>query len=291
MASYLTYFSSNNSPSQSHQQRPATPSSTSWSSAFSSRVALLRRALTKDSEEDDTENEDCSHVSNVLRAYYTEKGRAFPDWLPPDPRKPTPVVAQQQSQYGQYGNSYGGYGGTQYGSQQAHDKGGAVGRGGLSDLWDPAPARPTSTGPQSLRAPRPSAQVLRSHDTNSSVGSTSSTRTLPSQQTSSARPLPSQMAGSIQNANTGALGSRDRLRARMQGGERSNSGFGTAGIQQSGSYNSQLSSEGTSPYVSASEPWSSGAADYGYGGGYTSAPSSGQYGSSSNPRQRAPGFR
>src|SRR5271163_1722794 len=172
MALYLSYFSSNTSPSQSYQQqRPTTPSSTSWSNAFSSRVALLRRALTKDSEEDDTENEDCSHVSNVLRAYYTEKGRASPDWLPPDPRKPSPVVAQQQNQYGQYGNSYGGYGGAQYGSQQAHDKGGAVGRRGLSDLWDPAPARPTSTSPQRLRAPRASAQVLRSQDTNSSVGS------------------------------------------------------------------------------------------------------------------------
>src|SRR5271155_4153378 len=178
MALYLSYFSSNTSPSQSYQQqRPTTPSSTSWSNAFSSRVALLRRALTKDSEEDDTENEDCSHVSNVLRAYYTEKGRAFPDWLPHDPRKPPPVVVQQQSQHGQYGNSYGGYGGAQYGSQQAHDKGGAVGRGGLSDLWDPAPARPVSSSPPSLRAARPTPQVLRSHDTNTSAGSVSSTRT------------------------------------------------------------------------------------------------------------------
>src|SRR5271154_1546517 len=91
------------------------------------------------------------------------------------------------------------------------------------------------------------------HDTNTSAGSVSSTRTLPSQQTSTARPLPSQMAGSIQgtqNANTGALGSRDRLRARMQGGERSSSGLSTASIQHSGSYNSQYSGEGASPYVS-----------------------------------------
>src|ERR1700712_3147458 len=150
MASYLSYFTStsaNQPPSQS-----TTPGATStWSSTFSSRIATLRKALTKDSEEDDPDNEDCSHISNVLRAYYTEKGRSFPEWLPPDPKKPIALPPQPQGSYGQYGNQYP----SQYGNQQTHSRGLSGGRGGgLSDLWDSAPA-PAAPQAQSLRAARP----------------------------------------------------------------------------------------------------------------------------------------
>src|SRR5437016_11140953 len=111
MQSYISaYFSG----SQSSQQ----PSASTWSNTLSSRLQGLRKALTTNSEQDDGDNEDASHVSNVLRAYYTEKGRPFPPWLPPDPKKPVVALPGQQSsqygQYGQYGNTYAGYGAGQF---------------------------------------------------------------------------------------------------------------------------------------------------------------------------------
>jgi hypothetical protein len=264
MASYLSYFTSGNAsnqPSQYGNQNaaPGAAAPSTWSSTFSSRIATLRKALTKDSEDDDPDYEDSSHVSNVLRAYYTEKGRTFPEWLPPDPKKPAPAPVAQQSMY----NQYGGYGGSQYGIQQDYSRNSSASQGGLSDLWDSGPAAAPAPASQSLRAPRPTPQSLRSHD-----GSMSQQQGLaPSyaQQSSAARPLPSQRAGSFQNtpsANPGAMGSRDRLRARLQGGSSGRSSPAPQGQgSYSGSTNSYDSSGGGSPYVSASEPWSSGSSN------------------------------
>ena len=258
MASYLSYFTSgtSNTPSQSYSGQNA---GSTWSSTFSSRIATLRKALTKDAEEDDPDNEDCSHVSNVLRAYYTEKGRTFPEWLPPDPKRPAPVPQQPQyGQYGQYGNAYG----SQYGVQPGHGRGGSGGRGGLSDLWDSSLTAPVAApAPQSLRAPRPTPQSLRSHDSTLSQPSSGGLTPMYSQPGSGARPLPSQRAGSfqtMQGVNSPAMGSKDRLRARLQGGGSGRSSPAPASGQVS--YSSPASNHDNSggagsPYVSASEPW------------------------------------
>lgn len=282
MASYLSYFTS------SQPQQPAqggAPTST-WSSAFAQRISNLRNALTKGSEEDDPDNEDCSHVSNVLRAYYIEKGRPFPDWLPPDPKKPPPVM-QQPAQAGQYSN-FGGYAQASYGHQPTHNRGSSGSRGGLSDLWDSSPASPPQSTTQSLRAPRPTPQSLRSHDSQNSTGSQPLS---PQSLTASARPLPSQRAGSYQNvqtANVPTLGSKDRLRARLQGtgNGRSSPASSSGG---SGSFSGQGSGGGGGnrgpPFISATEPWSSGADEYGFGS-YTNVSSTGSYGSSQQARPR-----
>ena len=277
MASYLSYFTSggsNTAPTQSYGGQNA---GSTWSNTFSSRIATLRKALTKDAEEDDPDNEDCSHVSNVLRAYYIEKGRTFPEWLPPDPKKPAPAPQQPQyGQYGQYGNAYG----AQYGSQPVHGRGGSggAGRGGLSDLWDSSPAAPAAVAPpQSLRAPRPTPQSLRSQDSGSAQSGSAGMPSAYSQSVGGARPLPSQRAGSFQtsqSSNPPTMGSRDRLRARLQGGSSGRSSPAPQGGQvaytsSSGNYDP---SAGTgSPYVAASEPWSNTANSYQYDANSTSS--------------------
>lgn len=282
MASYISsYFGSGVSQTstpqfgqyqpqyQQYQQTPPaqTQSGSTWTSTFSSRIGALRKALTKDNEEDDPDNEDCSHVSNVLRAYYTEKGRPFPEWLPPDPKKPA-VVPAQQSQFGQYGNTYGSNGGM------PHSRGNSVGRGGLSDLWDSGPAQP-SPQVQSLRAHRPTAQALKSFDSLSRQSVSDSHQSL-------ARPLPSQRAGSYQNLQPTATppsagNPRDRLRARLQG---SSSGRSSPANTSQGSYTSQggfdrqYSGGGRAgPSLSASQPWANDANSHASSGGYDAPPS------------------
>lgn len=281
MASYLSYFTSNNNassaPPSSHGGTPQ-PSGSTWTSTFSSRIATLRKALTKDSEDDDPDNEDCSHISNVLRAYYTEKQRTLPEWLPPDPKRP--VAPPSQASYGQYGAGYG--------AQNTHSRGPSGGRGGgLSDLWDPAPAV-AAPAPQSLRAARPTPQSLRSNDSLRAQSHSSGGGQMnpPGATLGAARPLPSQRAGSYQTANPGAspggLGPRDRLRARLQGGGSGrsspsagiNSGgsSGSGGSQPSyggpgGSHGNQHRGGASQPFMSASEPWST-SDPYSYNGNY-----------------------
>ncbi|KAJ9660633.1 hypothetical protein H2198_002375 [Neophaeococcomyces mojaviensis] len=292
MASYLSsYFGSGagNTQAPQYQQQYQTPqptqSSSTWAGTFSSRLAGLRTALTRDNEEDDPDNEDCSHVSNVLRAYYIEKGRPFPEWLPPDPRKPAVTPAAQPPPLGQYGNVYP----NQYGNNAGmpHSRGNSVGRGGLSDLWDSGPAQ-TAPQAQSLRAPRPTPQSLRSSDSGGRQDSSEPTA-------SHARPLPSQRVGSYQNVQPAqtpppVVGSRDRLRARLQG---SNSGRSSPANTSQGSYTSQggydrqYSSGGGSPHLSASQPWANDSNQYGASGGYD-APTSG-YGNQSH-QQRSGGY-
>ncbi|PON24133.1 hypothetical protein TGAM01_v207144 [Trichoderma gamsii] len=113
----------------------------------SSQISNLRSTLL--SSEADGDTEDDTHVCRVLRNYYTEKGRSFPNWLPPDPRAPPPQMTQAVYAQPQVGSRYGGLGG----SQQAGGSGG----GGLSSLWDNGPAQQQQQPqvPQSLRAGRP----------------------------------------------------------------------------------------------------------------------------------------
>ncbi|KAI5287953.1 hypothetical protein KEM54_005594 [Ascosphaera aggregata] len=65
-------------------------------SSFGSRLTSFRRAIAGE-EVDDPDDENCSYISNVLRQYYTDKNRPYPNWLPPDPKGkiPTPTVAPQ----------------------------------------------------------------------------------------------------------------------------------------------------------------------------------------------------
>lgn len=281
MASYLSYFTSASNPPPASQGGTPQPATTTWSSSFSSRLAGLRKALTKDSEDDDPDNEDCSHVSNVLRAYYTEKGQVFPEWLPPDPKKPVAPPPPQAS-YGQYGNAYG----AGYPNATEHARGGSGGRGGgLSDLWDSAPTQNAPPpAPQSLRAARPTPQSLRSSElSRSGSAGGAPSNVYNTSAPSNARPLPSQRAGSYQTSNPatagqgGALGSRDRLRARLQGGGESGRSSSSAGLSSGGqpahgppggSGGGLDRSRPSQPYISASEPWSTGGDPYGQGGSY-----------------------
>lgn len=305
MSSYFSsYFnSSNQATNQAYPQNPGGTST--WSKTLSSRLQTLRKALTTDSEQDDPDDEDCSHVSNVLRGYYTETGRPFPPWLPPDPKKPSIALPPPQNQYSQVGNAYGGFGGNQYGNGQQPGGRNQGGRGGgLSDLWDSGPAQAAAAPvPQSLRAPRPERpipqSILQSHGSAGSSGSFSQANSQSSQSSqNTTRPLPSQRAGSYQSAQSSmgsgaGAGSRDRLRARLQaGGSGRNSPVSNVGTSAhnasrnnthtNSSYSSQGSSGG-SPYVSASQPWVGGDDYY---GGY--AEDAGQQSSTSRPS--APGL-
>lgn len=156
-----------------------------------SRYNSLRKILL--SNEDDGDTEDDSHISRVLRAYYTEKGRPFPPWLPPDPndrRAKTPQPLQQSNSY--FGNALGR---NQYSNVQNATSN--RGSGSLNDLWDAPAATSVSAQPQSLRAGRRVPGGARQDPT--------ATLSVPQ-----ARPLPSQRAGSYQNAqppqNLGSLG-------------------------------------------------------------------------------------
>lgn len=231
-----------------------------------SKYNSLRRTLL--SNEDDGDTEDDSHISRVLRAYYVEKGRPFPPWLPPDPndkRSATPQPLLQQG--GGYYSHAGGRNAVAPAPTQAHS------RSGLSDLWD-GPAQPSAPmQPQSLRAGRrPMAHAQ----------TTGAPSTLAPPQ---ARPLPSQRAGSYQSgqaqhagrpplepsphtsSGSGGGGSaQERLKARLWGGSRS----GSPAFESSGSPTpSQAGSPNPydRPHMSANAPWSgSGGSPYDTGG-------------------------
>ncbi|KAK0273332.1 hypothetical protein LTR35_012404 [Friedmanniomyces endolithicus] len=158
-----------------------------------SRYNTLRRTLL--SNEDDGDTEDDSHISRVLRAYYTEKARPYPPWLPPDPNDRRAITPQPYAAAGVSGGQQQGGGGyfpsarnqPQYSAAQ--NAGGQ--RGSLSDLWDPPATSASPTPPmqpQSLRAGVRRGVQPSSHP--------SSTLAPPPVQ---ARPLPSQRAGSQQN--------------------------------------------------------------------------------------------
>ncbi|KAL4779976.1 hypothetical protein BJX76DRAFT_361249 [Aspergillus varians] len=187
-------------------------SSITSSSAISNigtRLNSFRRAITSD-EADDPDNEDCSHISNVLRTYYIEKGRHFPAWLPPDPKErtnaPTRVIA----------------------TSNAAASSGSVssGRGGgLGDLWGDAGG--AAAAPPSQTA---SLRRGRGHPGTSQTSlptQTSPTHSpSPSLQPPGGRPLPSQRNNSYQSITSSssspglerAPSAQERLRARLQGG-------------------------------------------------------------------------
>lgn len=194
-----------------------------------SRYNSLRKILLNNEDDGDTEED--SHISRVLRAYYTEKSRPFPPWLPPDPndrRAITPLPSQHSS-------SYLGTARTPYSNVQQASAGN---RGSLSDLWDSPAATSGPAQPQSLRAGRRVPAGARPESTASSIAP-------------QARPLPSQRAGSYQSAQPQAPGrggmsvdsgpaggaaasAQDRLKARLWG--------------RGGSSGSSVSSASGNPY-------------------------------------------
>lgn len=205
-------------------------SSSSISNALGSRLNSLRRAITLGDEADDPDNEDCSHISNALRAYYTEKGRAFPQWLPPDPKAPVAapsrVIATTQLP--------GGGANGQAPAAAAYGRG-----GGLGDLWgDGGAAQPPPQQTASLRRARGAATAPPLTSMHSAPPGPVSSPTPPLSHAHShspgpsgglhpagARPLPSQRAGSQQSARptpdragSAAGSAQERLRARLQGG-------------------------------------------------------------------------
>jgi hypothetical protein len=207
-----------------------------------SRYNSIRRTLLSNEEDGDTEDD--SHISRVLRAYYTEKGRPFPPWLPPDPNDKRALTPQ--TVYGQQNSYYGASGRNQFSNAQNT----AGSRGSLSDLWDgpaqtSAPAQPTSLR-AGRRAPQPTSNP-------------SATLAPPVQ----ARPLPSQRAGSYQSVqsqrptldqsppgSSGAGTAQERLKARLWGGSRSGSPASSVSSGPS-PYEQPAAGYGSNPYDAA----------------------------------------
>ncbi|KAI9149451.1 hypothetical protein HJFPF1_11504 [Paramyrothecium foliicola] len=270
----------------------------SWYSSLvtktSSQISSLRSNLL--SSEADGDTEDDTHVCRVLRNYYTEKGRPFPPWLPPDPKAPKDAPIQPVYAQPQVGSRYGGLGG------QNNAQGGG---GGLSSLWDSNPSANQAPAPQSLRAGR---GVGSAPPAMSQMGR-------PGNEPPSSRPLPSQQRPNLQQTPSGGGGgtagssAQDRLRQRLWGGARttspqSNQGQGPFtppapnGGGGGGNYEDRFAPGGSydggrrgggndAPYVSANAPWSGGGDDFG-GGGYGGGGGGGGGGSSGRPAPPAP---
>lgn len=225
---------------------------TSYLNSLSGHVANIRRLIpTSMSPESDLSVNDPedSHVSRVLRAYYTEKGRPFPPWLGPDPRAPSQAVPVYANAMGQRNQGV------------APSMGSARGGRGLGDLFGDSQG---SEAPQqesmSLRQPRRPA-----------VGRAPASSGVYNDTSHAARPLPSQRVGSYQNRpNASAIppsnatlapetdlrrapSAQDRLKARFGGGGRSGSA---------------ASNRSTGSAVSANAPWQTGGDEYSGHGGY-----------------------
>ena len=173
--------------------------------------------------EDDGDTEDDSHISRTLRAYYTEKGRPFPPWLPPDPKDNRSITPQPYAQPSSgYFNSYGGK--SQYAPVQNQNQAGQ--RRSLSDLWDPQPQQSAApVQPQSLRNARRPVPGLQP---TSNPSSTLAPRPLPSQREGSYQSVVSQQSGRSSFEPTPPSSSagtaQDRLKAKLWGGGRSSPG-------------------------------------------------------------------
>jgi hypothetical protein len=275
-----------------------------------SRYNNLRRQLLDGETDGDTEDD--SHISRVLRAYYTEKGRPFPQWLPPDPKAPQPAPSQFASSSGRQ-------------QGQAPPAGGRGGGGGLSDLWDNPQQQQQPQEPLSLRrGPGPRSGGARPLHGRPGMGNS-----LTPEPQGQGRPLPSQRAGSYQSslgqggrpdtnaspppsAGSGST-AQERLKARLWGRSNSpaQSAASDAGSQSSrtGSYERNAPQGGRVPYpdtrnnsygstgsgggrqqgMSSNSPWVGN--DDPYGPGYDSGPPQrgppgGRVGLPSGPRMR-----
>ncbi|KKA26598.1 hypothetical protein TD95_003418 [Thielaviopsis punctulata] len=176
----------------------------SWYNNLISKTSSGIRGFLQSESDGDTEDD--THVCRVLRSYYTEKGRPFPGWLPPDPRSPQPVAPTYTNPA--VGSRYGGLSSTTQGS--------AAAAGGFSSLWDTPSSNGTSQ-PQSLRqgGGRPA------------FGAQSSARNSPfspgqQAQPQDARPAPQKgySRDGAASAASGGSSAQDRLKQRLWGGSR-----------------------------------------------------------------------
>ncbi|OLN84986.1 hypothetical protein CCHL11_04005 [Colletotrichum chlorophyti] len=260
-----------------------------------SQISNLQSRLLQ--SENDGDTEDDTHVCRVLRNYYTEKGRSFPGWLPPDPKAPAPVtpVLAQPAQVGSR------YGGLQQQQQPAPTT-------GLSSLWDNNASAQPRQDAMSLRQGRGAPPPMRGGEQQpvrlspfARAGDSGRDEVQP-------RPLPSQRAGSYQSsaaygrdsASTppatsggGSAGgsAQDRLKQRLWGGSRTTSPASGAGSQGpfqppsrggSGDYEDRFApggmydggnrgggggGGGDRPFMAANSPWASNETEFGGGSG------------------------
>lgn len=219
----------------------------SWYSNIASRVnnsvSSLQRTVFNSEADGDTQDD--TYVCRVLRQHYTEKAAGFPQWLPPDPKAPQPVVPQQPAiANSRYGAAAAG------GANAGVPPSGAA--SGLASLWDKN--RGAGGGAASPAAARnPFAQ--RNAVTPDPAGV-------------QARPLPSQRAGSYQAAGVGqgapAGSVQDRLRSKLGSGARTVSpGSGSSPFSPP----PQSSGGGSGDY----DPYRTGSYGGGGGGGYGDA--------------------
>lgn len=204
----------------------------------------IRRTLLSNEEDGDTEDD--SHITRVLRAYYMEKGRPFPPWLPPDPNEKQAITPQPFTQpiVGYFNQATG----RNQPATMPPQQNPSSGRSSLSDLWDGPNAAPMQ--PQSLRNTRKPAPAP-------APMSYSPNNLAPPPQ---ARPLPSQRVGSYQTmqaqapsrpsfeptppSSSGGGTAQDRLKARLWGGS-----GGKPGSPANGGY--QPPSSSGNPYASS----------------------------------------
>ncbi|KAL2048812.1 hypothetical protein ABVK25_010937 [Lepraria finkii] len=153
-----------------------------------SRYANLRRNILSSSSEDDSgiQDPEDSHVSRVLRAYYTEKARPFPAWLGVDPREAAKAQQREQQPYVSTRPT-----GSLRGNSTVSNASDQRSSSGLSDLWSDGPAPPPTDdrernslrrGPLGGGRRGQMSQPSQYQDQNLNV-----------------RPLPSQRAGSYQS--------------------------------------------------------------------------------------------
>ncbi len=184
--------------------------------------SLRRNILSSSSTEDDTSLTDpsASHVSRVLRAYYTEKQRPFPEWLGPDPRTQQREQGQQQMAY----NTSRPVGSLRSNASEGGSMRGASGGGGLGDIWGSDAGGGGVEG--SLRR-GPASRIrpgMASSASSSSMASEGQNAGL------NVRPLPSQRVGSYQHQGRdvgrsqspvppgSSGGAAERLKARLNRG-------------------------------------------------------------------------
>ena len=185
----------------------------SYLSSLTSQYTSLKRLLPTSLSEDQDRNissESDSHVSRVLRAYYTEKGRPFPAWLGPDPNASSrPAIAALSSTSAQTGP----------GSLRAGRGALATSGGGLGDLFADSPSQgggkeaeslslrqrrpgvrsPGFKGGSSDSIPYPQKIAQPPQSQHSHTLSSTSTRSVPTSVQPNVRPLPSQREGSYQS--------------------------------------------------------------------------------------------
>ena len=176
---------------------------TSTTSRYNS---LRRNILATTSNEDDSNVTDPNqtHITRALRAYYTEKARPLPPWLPPDPKQ---LAAQQQQQQANAAQAF--VASRPLGSLRTNSaadvhvstntSNATAGPGGL-DLWGDSPTSPpggTAAAPNGTTSFR-----RRGFGGAGAAGGADRPSSSPAPGTNiAARPLPSQRVGSYQTRN------------------------------------------------------------------------------------------